>query len=65
MAMLSGSASVGESSEAGLSECHRREPSLTLSEESVGEGEDEIGEADAKFIGFGYLDENPASKLKA
>ncbi|GMN63807.1 hypothetical protein TIFTF001_032897 [Ficus carica] len=37
---------------------------MTLSKESVGEGEDETGGADAKFIGFDYLEENSASKLK-
>lgn len=39
---------------------------MNLSEESIREGEDDTGEADVKkFIGFGYLEENPASKLKA
>ncbi|GMN58322.1 hypothetical protein TIFTF001_027422 [Ficus carica] len=65
MAMLSGSALIGESSKAGSSERRHRERSVTLSEESVGEGEDEISEANAKFIGFGYLKKNLASKLKA
>ncbi|GMN61788.1 hypothetical protein TIFTF001_030867 [Ficus carica] len=38
---------------------------MTLSKELIGEGEDETCEADKKFIGFGYLKENPASKLKS
>ena len=49
---------------AGSTEHHCRESSMTLSKELIGEDEDETGEADTKFIGFDYLEENLALKLK-
>ncbi|GMN69640.1 hypothetical protein TIFTF001_038685 [Ficus carica] len=44
--------------------CNLFFPSIAKSSSFVAEGEDEIGEADVKFIGFGYLEKNQTSKLK-
>lgn len=63
--MLSGSILAGELSEVGSSRCRRHEPSVTLSKELVGKGGEDTYGADAKFIEFGDLEENLASKLTA
>ncbi|GMN56211.1 hypothetical protein TIFTF001_025338 [Ficus carica] len=59
--MLNGSIPTGKLSEAGSSEPRFHEPSVSLSKKSVEKGREETEGADAKFINFGYLEENPAS----
>ena len=51
MAMLRGSAPMGKLGAAGSSEHHRREPLVTLSKESVGEGEDSLDSTTLPRIG--------------
>ena len=51
MAMLCGSTPVGKLGAAGSSEHHRREPLVTLYEESIGEGEDSLASTTLPRIG--------------
>lgn len=65
MVMLSGAIPVSESSSVDSSWHHRHEPSVTPIKESIDSGEEEVDGADKRFVGLGYLEENPASNLTA
>ncbi|GMN65083.1 hypothetical protein TIFTF001_034151 [Ficus carica] len=63
MVMLSGAIPVGESSDVDSSWCHYYEPSMSPTKESIDSSEEEVDGANKRFVGLGYLKENPASNL--